>query len=163
MAIGLFIGLKYLYTLADNDALLFLLKPTNALVAAITNSTAVYSSDAGFFHQKLDIVINKSCSGFNYWILGFIMSIFMALQYPTARGHKISLFPVTLALAYLLTLFVNTSRILVATYFLPGLSARYAWIHQAQGVFIYLSFLILFYLIFNHSLTTLFRKNEKFA
>ncbi|MBB4600992.1 hypothetical protein HNQ93_001647 [Hymenobacter luteus] len=51
-------------------------------------------------------------------------------------------------LGYLITILVNASRILSAVALqrlIPGLGQRYAWAHQAEGVLVYLFFLILIY------------------
>jgi exosortase K len=68
----LFILLKQLYTFADNESLKFLLVPTNKLVALFQGSSYSYSAN-GYYHESLNILINKSCSGFNFMILSFLV------------------------------------------------------------------------------------------
>lgn len=109
--IGLFILLKFCYTLADNNNLRFLLKPTDKLVELLTNSKADYFSDKGYYHEKLNIIIEKSCSGFNFWLLCFCMLTFLALKYFDKSLYKALTIPVSMAAAYILTIFVNGSRI----------------------------------------------------
>jgi exosortase K len=74
---AIFLLLKLGYTMADNNSLVFLLKPTNALVGLLTGSTSTYFADKGYFYSNLDIVIEKSCSGFNFLILCFGMLGFL--------------------------------------------------------------------------------------
>lgn len=164
-AIAVFILLKFAYTLADNTDLYFLLKPTDKIIEVITNSNSIYVNDGGYFHDKLNIVIDKSCSGFNFWILCFIMLAFTIIKFLQDRNRKIAALPITLFAAYIFTIFANTSRILFAV-FIRGSGAKPAdghisRLHQAEGTFVYLFFLIIFYLGVNFTLTGLTRHNAK--
>ena len=60
-AAGLFVLLKIGYTFVGNNDLTFLLKPTDKLVELLTGSRAVYTTENGYFHSALNIVIEKSC------------------------------------------------------------------------------------------------------
>ena len=163
--IGIFLLLKILYTQTDTNDLLFLLQPTNTLIELINNSPSVYSQLIGYYHADLNIVINKSCSGFNFWILCFVMLNFKiastlknTLQYILATAS-------ILIGAYMFTIFVNTSRITFSIFMTPITNSIYNntppnWLHEAEGSFIYLSFLIIIYLGFDHILSK-FNKHEK--
>jgi hypothetical protein len=39
----------------------------------LTGSHSVYISDKGYYHDNLNILIEKSCSGFNFLLLCFCM------------------------------------------------------------------------------------------
>ena len=65
--------------------------------------------------------------------------------------HQIIVFPIVIVATYFLTLFANTSRILTSLFISKQTSLNYSWLHQAEGVFIYLSFLIIFYTLLNQS------------
>lgn len=145
----LFFCLKYAYTKADNTDLQFLLAPTNYLVELVQNSTGVFSPENGYYHQKLNCTIEKSCSGFNFWIICFLVFAFTGFKFLKRENLSI-LF--ALLISYVLTVFVNASRIITALFFqelIPEISKKYEWSHQAIGIFIYLFFLILFYFILN--------------
>ena len=159
IAAGVFILLKYVHVCADTDDLQFLLAPVSQIVAMATNSVAVYSPENGYFHASLDISIDKSCSGLNFWILCFIMGVFRMAQSPpplrgflgTNRTLSLGLIPCMLLLTWAYAIFVNTSRILTSV-FLQQLapdfmSTHQHWTHQAMGISIYLFFLVLFYLM----------------
>lgn len=156
IAIGIFILLKIGYTFADNDDLIFLLNPTDTLVGVITNSNSYYLAESGFFNSRLNIIIDKSCSGFNFWILCFIALTFLAIKNLDKIHHKIIALPTILALSYIFTILVNSSRILVSTVIhsseLTFIGSSPSWLHQAEGSFIYLSFLIVIYLGFEYLL-----------
>lgn len=165
-AVGLFILLKFAFTLADNEDLFFLLKPTDILVGLLTGSRSVYLQDSGYFHEQLNILIDKSCSGFNFWALCFLLFTYLTVRHFDKTSSKIVTIPASLIGAYLLTLFVNTSRIFVSI-IVQGqtnniLLNRQPIIHEAIGIITYLSFLILAYLLIDYLLKNR-RQNEKSA
>jgi len=148
-AVGLFILLKFAFTLADNDDLIFLLKPTDKLVGLLTGSHSIYFADKGFYHDKLNILIDKSCSGFNFWILSFLVFTYLTVKYLDKPLHKILTIPTALLCAYVLTIFVNTSRIfasvIVQTQTKNFFANKQHLIHEAVGVITNLTFLVLTY------------------
>lgn len=151
-AIGLFLLLKFGYTIADNNDLIFLLQPTDRLVGLLISSKSVYFPDRGFYYNDLNIVINKSCSGFNFLLLCFLMFAIVAFNNINLIKQKTVIIPATLMLAYVLTIFVNTSRIFVsivlqdqAKHFLPQKSI--VIVHETIGIVTNLSFLIVVYIL----------------
>ncbi|MCL1937350.1 MAG: exosortase K [Candidatus Azobacteroides sp.] len=148
-AAGLFICLKLGYTLADQDDLVFLLKPIDQLVELVTDSPSVYLAETGYYHEKLNIVIDKSCSGFNFLILCFLSFIYLIIKYLNRPLHKITAFPIAFICAYALTLFVNTSRILASIIIQNQtkdlILSRQHLLHEAIGIITNLSFLVLAY------------------
>lgn len=148
-AVGLFILLKFGFTLADNNDLTFLLKPTDKLVGLLTGSHSVYLADNGFYHDKLNILIDKSCSGFNFWILSFLVFTYLTVKYLDKPLHKILSIPTVLLCAYLLTIFVNASRIFASVIVQNQTKNFFAnqqhLIHEAVGIITNLSFLVLSY------------------
>jgi len=166
IAFAIFILLKFSYTQADAERVLFLLKPTDRIVRLITNSSSVFIPGSGFFNEKLNIVIEKSCSGFNFWMLCFLMLTFSALKFMSSNIKKAIAIPVGLFVAYLLTVFSNASRIILSmmgqniadNFMIPR---PHLILHSAIGTFIYLFFLIIFYLLFNHLFNKLKPINEK--
>jgi exosortase K len=164
--IAIFIACKIFYTKTNSGDLLFLLAPTNFIVELATTSNAVFDSEKGFFYQNLNIVINKSCSGFNFLIICFIMLSFSVLRFYKTNRQRITFIFTVLITSYLITIFANTSRILTAIYIMkifPDSNKKYAWLHQAEGVFIYLSLLIIVSLSFNYFISQKTKYNEKFT
>lgn len=150
-AVGLFILLKFGFTLADNNDLTFLLKPTDKLVGLLTGSHSVYLSDSGYFHEHLNIIIDKSCSGFNFWILSFLLFSYLTVKHFDKTLSKVLTIPTVLIGAYLLTIFVNTSRIfasiVVQTQIKSILLNQQHIVHEAIGIITNLTFLILAYVL----------------
>ncbi|MFC0877140.1 exosortase K [Saccharicrinis sp. FJH2] len=165
-AAGLFILLKFAFTLADNNDLIFLLKPTDKLVGLLTGSPSVYLSDSGYFHEQLNIIIDKSCSGFNFWVLGFLLFTYLTVRHFDKAIIKILSIPTALTGAYILTIFVNTSRIIasivVQTQTKNIFQNQQHIIHEAIGIITNLSFLILAYILIEKKFITK-RNHAKFT
>lgn len=153
---GIFILLKLAFRQMDNDALLFLLAPTNSLIELVTNSTSLYENATGFYHEKHHIFFNKSCSGFNFWLLCFLMLSSAVLPYLASSSAKLLAIPAMLILAYIGTIFANTSRVIVSLFLEATPLGAYGWLHQAEGIFIYFFFFVLFYLGFKSILQRFF-------
>ena len=150
-AVGLFILLKFGYTLAKNNDLTFLIKPTDKLVGLLTCSHSVYLAKSGYYHEHLNIVIDKSCSGFNFWILCFLLFTYLTVRHFNKTLNKILSIPTALIGAYLLTIFVNTSRIfasiVVQSQTKKILLNHQHILHEAIGIITNLTFLILAYVL----------------
>lgn len=166
MGMALFIALKLIYVSISIKGLLFILGPTNYFVSLITNSNSTFIEHLGYFHQDLNIAIEKSCSGFNFLLLSFLITYCSSVSYLKSIKSMWIAMPISLVFCWMITLFVNTSRI--TTSILIGkwavIPKPYHLIaHQAEGTFIYLSFLILSYKLINHLLKTYACQHEKLA
>lgn len=150
----IFVALKAAYLNCTIEQLYFLLFPVNKIVEIVCNKTAIYNPNQGFYFPNYQIIIEKTCSGFNFLLLCFVMLNSLALQFLKTTLQKILALPFFLLLSYLLTIFVNSSRILTsivvqnaANNFL--FTQQHFLLHQIVGVSINLFYLILFYLAFN--------------
>lgn len=154
---GIFMVMKLGYSQCSIDDLRGYLVVVDGLVKLVTNSGSHYLPAQGFYHANLNILINKSCSGFNFFALCFMMLAFMSVRHLRIGRHRITAIAVSLVLAYVLALFVNVARILTSIELQRlGASlhlAQTGLIHQAEGAFIYLFFLIAIYAVFNSLLT----------
>jgi exosortase K len=84
------------------------------------------------------------------------MLTFLALRFLDKHLHKILSIPIAFVSAFILTIFVNASRIFVsiivqpqANYLLPG---KQHFIHETIGIVTNLSFLILIYYLIEKQL-----------
>ncbi|MCD7900696.1 MAG: exosortase K [Bacteroides sp.] len=163
----LFVLLKLFYRTAETDNLFFLLKPVASLVALFSNADYNYNPGDGFFYEKMNIIIDKSCSGFNFGCLCFLLLCFSAFRYITNKKKRYFIMPVVLVVAYVATILVNTSRILLAVFVNKCISfwnvTSPAWLHLGEGVFVYLFSLILIYLLAEFVLLKIMPTNEKLA
>ena len=164
IAIGLFVLLKFSYTIADSNDLTFLLSPTNKIVGLLTGSKSVFIQDSGYFHQQLNILIDKSCSGFNFWLLCFLMLTFLTLKYFNNKGGKFYAMTFSFIGAYVLTILVNSSRIFTSIIIQnPSITlTKHPIVHESVGIITNLTFLILIYLIVEKTLIKR-NTNAKFA
>lgn len=147
---GVFVLLKFLFTYASSDELIYLLKPTNFIIELISNSDSQYLTKKGYYNKELNILIDKSCSGFNFLMLCFIMLVFLIVEKVQSKTIKAIALPVLFLTSYLLTIFVNSSRITLSILF-QNLESQYSfgeisWLHQLEGSFVYLFFLVIIYL-----------------
>lgn len=146
LCIGLII--KYFYSIADNSQLQFVLFPIHLFVELQTGYQGIFSTEKGYVFTDLNICIDKSCAGLNFWVIAFLSCSFVVIK----KAKQIKYLPIylviLLSVSFLVTLFANTSRILVnliALRSFPTL-AKQTWFHEAQGVFIFVSVLLFFYI-----------------
>ena len=147
----IFIFLKFLFSYISSDGLLFLLQPTNYIIEVISNSESRYIYQQGYYNNSLNILINKSCSGFNFLLMCYLMLVFLIIGKLKKPACKAVSLPILFLFSYLLTLFANSSRIIMSI-MIRNLGFEFSgintsWLHQLQGGFVYLFFLISIYLI----------------
>lgn len=137
--------------------MLFLLQPTNQLVEWISGMQSIHIKESGFFYREINVVLDKSCSGYNYWLLTYILFCHLTIQYQKIRKKKILFLLAHFFFTYLITIAVNSSRIIVSmviqnkTNMLVDKSKGMV-IHQSIGIITYLSFLIITYYIYERHL-----------
>jgi exosortase K len=113
------------------------------MVSVAFGSTSEFKIGEGFVHAGLNIAIDKSCSGFNFWLLCSGLLLTAGMQVGGQFWSRWWLLSVPMV-AYGLTVVVNASRIITAVSLnraLPELGRRYTWLHQAEGAMVYLFFL----------------------
>jgi len=151
IAIGLFVLLKFWIGTFDNDQLQFLLKLTDKVFGLVTGIHSDYNSESGYFYDKFNILIDKSCSGYNFLLLCFVMLYFQVIRFSKQTRFKLLLLPVSLGFAYTLTILINSSRILISAVLQNAkfdfLTFEPHIIHESIGVVTYLSFLLITYFL----------------
>lgn len=145
-----YVVLKFLFKGVGTDEILFLLKPVNNIFEMLTGSPSIYLKGEGYFHPQLDIIINKSCAGYNFWLLCFMMLTFLLLQKVKRSQIFVVSIPLLLIFSYLITIVVNVSRMVFIIKF-KGIAQKIEIIegdllHEMQGAFVYLFFLVVIYL-----------------
>jgi exosortase K len=162
----LFVGCKVMYTFSSVDNLNFLLAPINSIIELLTNQQAQYIVTQGYYYENLNIIINKDCSGLNFWILCFTMISFQFINQNKKGENRLKVLGILVFVSYLFTILVNASRILVSIMLsekYPSAHSKHKWVHEAEGIFIYLSFLILLYYSIHFLITKSVKPNEKLA
>ena len=162
---GIFIVSKLVFSQVSTDDMRYFLLPLDGLLALATNSGSLYLPAQGFYHAQLNILIDKSCSGFNFFVLCFAMLAFLSVRHFAGGRQRVIAMVTCLGLAYALAMFVNGARIL-ASVLLQRIGNPLGYqhtelTHQMEGTFIYLFFLIVIYAVFQFLLTRRARANAE--
>jgi exosortase K len=149
-------GLKYYYSQARSDGLAWMLGPTAGLVEYISGISFEKEADTGFISHTHQIIIAPACAGVNFFIIAFCMAVFSGIHHIEHKPRKFLWLAASAASAYLLTIFVNATRIIVSIYFYTT-DIYSEWItpervHRLEGTLIYFFFLCLFYTIMKKGL-----------
>ncbi len=136
-------GLKRHYSVASAEELAWILRPTAALVSAVTGHEFAGERHAGFVSRELSFVIAPSCAGVNFVIIALCMLMVSFVgAYRTWQGKMAHSF-VSVVVAYLAAILVNALRIILAI----GMRNRDdipAWLspsqlHRVEGVIVYVA------------------------
>jgi exosortase K len=137
-------GLKYHYSKAGSDALVWILAPTAALVEQISDIPFEYETRTGFVNSFYRVIIAPSCAGVNFLIIAFCMAAFCGLHLFQRRRDKLLWMAFSGLNAYAVTLAVNTLRIILSIY-MYRINIYGGWItpdrvHRLAGIVIYFFF-----------------------
>ena len=159
----IFIVLKLSFRLMDNDDLQFLLYPTNRIIEIVSGSKGIYAMETGYWHSGLNMLIDKSCSGFNFFLISFLMFVYTFSRINDLKFYWI--IPIAVVSAYLLTICANVSRILIYLVLMKqNIPARMdtenIWLHRAEGILVYVSLLIISFVVINR---IIIKHNERFT
>ncbi len=156
-------GMKYFYSNADCDDLIWILAPIAKWVELLSGIPFEYAPGAGYANHSLRLLIAPSCSGVQFMIITIAMLIFSFV-------HRVTRFQNTdsptrsrlrkgfcwiiasIALSYLFTIFVNGLRIIVAIY-LPLFLGETVYksfltpdrLHTMIGIVVYFTALLTIY------------------
>jgi exosortase K len=153
-ALGFFALSKLAYSRAGTEDLAFLLAPTNKLLSTISAQSYTRTLEGAYFYEQAGILVDKSCSGFNFFLIAALLFVFLTLAYVFTQKGKVLGIVASILGAYFLTIFTNCSRIIAAIFvqdlgFMPD---NKALVHEAVGIITYLTFLILTYMLVERSL-----------
>lgn len=160
----IFAGLKGWYANTTTDNLSFLLSPVSSLVNVATNMKSAYIKGAGFYYANADILINKSCSGFGFASICFLLLCYLVGKYINKSGVCLLLTLSSLMLAILFSIVVNSCRIILSISLkqnnehLQTVNAMLS--HETIGAVIYLFFLIAIYISFEYIFKTINKNHE---
>lgn len=114
MALCVAYGLKSYYSKATAEELDWILRPTALLVQYLSGLDFTAQAGHGFVNFKKNVVIAPACSGVNFLIIAFSLCTFSFLHRIQSLGNKTLWFFSSLGITYLLTLVVNTFRIILS-------------------------------------------------
>ncbi len=148
MLLAIFVYLKYWHSLVGTAELYFLLWPVSFLLELTTNAPASYDSEFGFVFEGLGIVLDRSCSGFNFLLICFLMLGFSVLPQWIDGASRVLMIPLLLLFAYLACVVANFSRVMLLLKLPVSWELRWEWLHAGIGAGVYLSTLMLIFLFF---------------
>ena len=152
------LGIKYYYSQADCDSLLWILAPTTHWVEFLSKIPFTYVSGTGYVNNSLRLLIAPSCSGVQFMIITAATLIFSFVHIiASPQDHKSLKTSVrimrgfgwiiaSIIISWIFTVIVNGLRIIVAIY-LPEYLERaglmngiLTWdrLHTMIGVIVYL-------------------------
>lgn len=143
-------GLKYFYSKAQTDDLLWILTPTTWWVSVLSGIPFTYEPDMGYVNHTLKYVIAPSCSGVQFLIITISLLIF-SFVHRTKKGFRWILG--SIGISYLLTISVNGLRILVL-FFVPQFFETHSLydalltpkrLHTIIGTAVYFASLLIIY------------------
>jgi exosortase K len=151
LALFIALGLKYHYSRAGSADLVWVLGPTACLVEHISGIQFESEANTGFVSRGYRIIIAPSCAGINFLIIVFCMAMFSGIHVIRRSGSKLLWLATSLVCAYILTVAVNTLRI-IASIHSYNADIHFGWltparVHRLEGIVIYFFFLCLFYMI----------------
>lgn len=140
---------KYHYSRSGSDDLLWVLGPTAGLVEVLSRLPFEKEAGTGYVNQTHHVVIAPPCAGINFLIIALCMTAFSGIYHLRAPALRILWPGISLTLAYLLTLSVNTIRIIFSIHISsehlsPGWGTS-EMVHRVVGIVIYFSGLMLFH------------------
>ncbi|OHD05466.1 MAG: exosortase K [Spirochaetes bacterium GWD1_27_9] len=128
------------------------LTPITFLVSMIANLDFTFINGTGFVNYDLNIIVDKSCAGINFFLLTLIFSfvILVNSKIKILRFFYIVLF--STVSAYFVAILSNLVRIILSIKvkiirFEINWFSQTHWFHYALGIVVFLSFLIGYYLI----------------
>ncbi len=148
LAVGGACLLKLHFGQADGLQLAWLLRPTAALVALLSGLEFVSHGVEGFHNAARNVLIAPACSGVNFLAICLVTGALPGLMRLRSLAGQLGWLLLIAASAYLLTLLVNTGRILLAIELLQlnvyGELLTRERLHRVEGVVIYYLFLCFF-------------------
>jgi len=169
IALVIAFGFKYHYSHADSGDLVWILAPTANLIEMFMPVTFELEKGQGFICSENHVIIAPACAGVNFLIISFCMIAFYGIYRLRYITEKFLWLFFSLAAAFVLTLVVNTVRIIISiNLYESGFSMGWftpSRIHLAAGIIIYVSCLYIAYftirLILNKYLLNLMKKKPK--
>ena len=109
-------GLKYHYSHSQADGLDWMLAPTSHLVQMTSGMSFEKVESTGYVDHESGIIIAPSCSGINFMIIVFCLSIYMGIKRAENQLSPFMWILFSISVSYSCTVIVNTFRILLSIY-----------------------------------------------
>ena len=142
-------GVKYFLASAGSDELGWVLAPTAQWVRVLSGMRFEREPGLGYINHDFRFVIAASCSGVQFMLITFATFLYSFVHRMKTKTGGFCWVGLSLAAAYLFTIFVNGFRIVLSIY-LYRLDVRSGWLtperlHTTAGTAIYFVSLLLIY------------------
>ncbi len=164
ISFGIVILSKFIFRYLENKDLTWLLRPIVKILEFSFSTQSKFVNEHGYLLSDYNISIDKSCSGFNYLLICFLVFVYIFSMYSwTSNGIKI--LAKSFVFAYISTILVNSCRLFILIKYHEDMLAismfSYSTSHQAIGGFIYVFFILLISVVANFYYTNLSSHNFK--
>jgi exosortase K len=133
--------------------MILMLNPTSTFLEVALDQQAL-STQSGFYFPDLNITLDRSFSGENFFIIIFCLLSFTVPYHIFKSWQAISIYIGVLLASFILTILISSVRIISA---LPILRIQDSmpwinsfWMQRVEGGIIYLSGLLLVYMLFKN-------------
>jgi len=110
----LILGIKYFYSNAGSNELVWILAPTSWWVRTLSGFSFEYEPFVGYVNHKLRFIIAPSCSGVQFMIITMTVLIFSFIHRMDNNKKRLLWFSCSLILSYPVTILVNGIRIVLS-------------------------------------------------
>ena len=146
-----FVGMKYINTQLTINELKFLISPVQFIISLFTKTKSSFIDNQGYYFNELNIVIDRSCAGFNLWIISYLCLGLLSIKHGKSTKKKVIGLGIALVSSYVFTILANSSRILLLIVLQDF--AKIDWLHEGVGVITNLTFLMITYILTDLLLT----------
>lgn len=144
-------GLKRFYSSAAFDDLGWILAPTSWWAGILSGTHFEKLAHVGYVSHVNEFIIVPSCSGVNYFIILFAALLYSFIHRWSTVRAKLLWLASSIGTAYVLTVFVNGFRVVLAMYLfhahIYGSLITPERIHRLEGVVVYLGSLFLIFIL----------------
>ncbi len=149
---------------ADSSSLQFILAPVTRLVEVFTGTHYQFVPERGYLSSDLTVEIGPSCAGINFLVISFCTFVFSFIKQIRSTLNKIIAASSLLIFSYIITIIVNTFRIVTAINF-SGYNDTYLgldkeFFHKIVGALVYFFFLVLCYIAVSKLITFITTRNS---
>lgn len=156
------LGIKYFYRNADAGSLAWILAPTVWWVRILSGISFVYDPCEGYISHTYQFVIAPSCSGLKFMLITISMLIFPFIHSMETPKRKLGWTFLSVPASYILTILVNTCRIVISIYLpiyleqknLISGSLSSERLHTLIGTVVYFTSLFVIYQLASHLVLT---------
>lgn len=157
--------IKLFYRNAGSSSLNFILAPVTKIVETFTGISFYYMPDGGYLSLDGAIEIGAGCAGINFLVILFCTLIFSFIGQFCGTIKKSAVFPVFLIFSYIITIIVNTFRIVtsisISKFNEAWLGLDNVLLHKITGALVYFFFLALCYIGMSKFISLLQHQNKE--